>query len=84
LPAFTSWTKYPGQTPCALVAENKTACAVTEVGKKTTIVLKPGETLCFLVNDWSWDYANNSGSLQVSWSGVSSDFLDPIEAVIQK
>ncbi|WP_026098087.1 LamG domain-containing protein [Kamptonema formosum] len=71
LPAFGSWTKYSGQTPYALVAESKTTGAVTEVGKKATIVLQPGETLRFVVNDWTWDYGNNSGSLKVSWSGVS-------------
>ncbi|MBW4493150.1 MAG: LamG domain-containing protein [Oscillatoria princeps RMCB-10] len=71
LPGFSSWTKYPGKTPYALLAENKATGEVTEVGKKATIVLKPGETLRFVLNDWSWDYGNNSGSIKVAWTGIS-------------
>jgi hypothetical protein len=36
-----------------------------------TIVLKPGETLNFVLNDWPNDYSNNSGSIKVDYSGIN-------------
>jgi hypothetical protein len=70
-PDMASCTKYPKNAIYGLVAQNLTTGEVTDVGKKATIVLKPGQTLRFLMNDLFWDYGNNKGSLKVSWSGVS-------------
>ncbi|MBW4491614.1 MAG: LamG domain-containing protein [Oscillatoria princeps RMCB-10] len=70
-PDLPKYMKYPNNTPFALVAENLKTGATTTVGKKATIVLKPGETLRFVLNDVSWGYPDNKGSVKVSWSGVS-------------
>jgi hypothetical protein len=60
--------KYPNNTYLALVSANKTTGVVTEVREETTIVLKPGETLIFLVNYFTEKYDNNTGTLTVKWS----------------
>jgi hypothetical protein len=65
---YLPYRKYPNHTLYALVAENKNTGAVTEVGKKMTIVIKPGETFRFILNSFSWEYANNGGSITVNWS----------------
>jgi hypothetical protein len=70
-PDMASCTKYPKNAIYGLVAQNLTTGEVTDVGKKATIVLKPGQTLRFLMNDLFWDYGNNKGSLSVSWSALS-------------
>lgn len=63
--------KYPNSTPYGLVAENLKTVAGTDVCKKATVVLKPGETLRFVLNDYSWDYGNNSGSININWSAIN-------------
>jgi hypothetical protein len=63
--------KYPSQTPFSLVAQNKTTGAVTQVGKKATIVLKPGETLSFKLNNAIWYYPKSTGTIKVDASGTS-------------
>jgi hypothetical protein len=68
---MASCTKYPKNAIYGLVAQNLTTGEVTDIAKKATIVLKPGQTLRFLMNDLFWDYGNNKGSLKVIWSGVS-------------
>ncbi|WP_044170158.1 FG-GAP repeat protein, partial [Kamptonema formosum] len=78
------YTKYPKNAIYGLVAQNLTAAEVTNIAKKATIVLHPGQTLRFLMNGFFWDYGNNSGSLKVSRSGVSLVFVDPIKAVTLK
>ncbi|MBW4491613.1 MAG: LamG domain-containing protein [Oscillatoria princeps RMCB-10] len=70
-PDFEKQMKYPGQTPYSLVAQNKTTGAVTQVGKKATIVLKPGETLSFKLNNATWDYPKSTGTIKVDASGTS-------------
>ena len=60
--------KYPNNTTFALLAVNKTTGKVIESGQETTIVLKPGETLAFLVNDFTPNYGDNTGTLAVKWS----------------
>jgi hypothetical protein len=70
-PDMASCTKYPKNAIYGLVAQNLTTGEVTDIAKKATIVLKPGQTLRFLMNDLFWDYGNNKGSLKVIWSGVS-------------
>lgn len=60
--------KYPNNTAFSLVAVNKKTGEVTEVDKETTIVVKPGETLVFVVNDFPPDYGDNKGTLTVKWS----------------
>jgi len=60
--------KYPNNTPFCLLAVNKKTGVVTEVKKETTIVVKPGETLQFLVNDFPIHYKDNTGELTVKWS----------------
>jgi hypothetical protein len=70
-PELQTYMKYPNNTSFALVAENLKTGEVTTVGKKATIVLKPGETLRFVLNDITWAYPDNKGSVFVSWSGVS-------------
>ncbi|MBW4495927.1 MAG: LamG domain-containing protein [Oscillatoria princeps RMCB-10] len=67
-PDFGKYMKYTSSNPYGLVAENLKTGAVINVGKKATVVLKPGETLRFVLNDYSWDYGNNSGSISVNWS----------------
>ena len=62
--------KYPNNTFFALLAVNKTTGVVTEVRQETTIALKPDETLAFLVNDFTTDYPNNTGTLTVKWSAT--------------
>ncbi|WP_017715114.1 LamG domain-containing protein [Kamptonema formosum] len=68
------YMKYPKNTPFALLAVNKaTGAAVAEVGKQTTIPVKPGETLVFVVNDVpAAGYSDNTGSITVKWSGISA------------
>ncbi|WP_026098086.1 LamG domain-containing protein [Kamptonema formosum] len=70
-PDIASCTKYPKNAIYGLIAQNLATGEVTNIGKKATIVLKPGQTLRFLMNDFFWDYGNNKGSLSVSWSGIS-------------
>jgi hypothetical protein len=70
-PDMASCTKYPKNAIYGLVAQNLITGEVTDIAKKATIVLKPGQTLRFLMNDLFWDYGNNKGSLKVSWSGIS-------------
>jgi hypothetical protein len=60
--------KYPNNTTFALLAVNKTTGKVIEVSQETTIILKPGETLTFLVNDFTPNYGDNTGTLTVKWS----------------
>ncbi len=62
--------KYPNNTTFALLAVNKTTGAVTEVSQETTIVLKAGEKLTFLVNDYTPDYGDNTGTLTVTCSVI--------------
>jgi hypothetical protein len=71
LAGYLQYLKYPKNTCFSLVAENKATGNTTEVGKKVTIVLKPGETLNFVLNDWPTDYSNNSGSIKVDYSGIN-------------
>jgi hypothetical protein len=68
LAPYQQHLKYPNNTFFALLAVDKTTGAVTEVGKETTIVLKPGQTLTFVVNDFPTAYENNTGTLAVKWS----------------
>ncbi|MEY3867479.1 MAG: hypothetical protein RLZZ338_1370 [Cyanobacteriota bacterium] len=65
-PSIQENMKYP-KTPFSLIAENTKTGEVIQVGKKATIVLKPGENLRFVLNDAVWNYDNNSGSLKVDW-----------------
>jgi hypothetical protein len=67
---YMQYLKYPTNTCYSLVAQNQTTGTTTEVGKQTTIVLNPGETLIFVLNDWPNDYTNNSGSIKVDYSGI--------------
>ncbi|MFB2975484.1 hypothetical protein [Microseira sp. BLCC-F43] len=71
LKEFQQYLKYPNNTEFALLAVNKTTGVVTEVGTATTIVLKPGETLVFLVNDYKPNYGDNIGTLTVNWSALN-------------
>jgi matrix metalloproteinase-14 (membrane-inserted) len=68
LAPYQQHLKYPNNTFFALLAVDKTTGAVTEVGKETTIVLKSGQTLTFVVNDFPTAYENNTGTLAVKWS----------------
>jgi hypothetical protein len=69
-------TKYPKNTPFALLAVSKqTDAVVAEVGQETTLVLKPGETLILIINDLPGCYSDNTGSVTVKWSGVSASAL---------
>jgi len=68
LKEFQENLKSPNNTTFALLAVNKTTGKVVEVGQETTIVLKPGETLTFLVNDFTPNYGDNIGTLTVKWS----------------
>ena len=70
LKPYQQYLKYQNNTYFALVAVNKTTGVVTEVGQETTIVLKPGETLTFVVNDLTVDYTDNTGTLTVKWSAT--------------
>lgn len=63
--------KYPNNKAFSLVAVNKKTGAVTEVGTQTTIVVKPGETLVFMVNDFPPHYEDNTGTLTVKWSALN-------------
>jgi hypothetical protein len=65
--------KYPNNTPFALLAINKaTGAVVAEVTQATTIPMKPGETLIFVLNDMSGiGYSDNSGAITVNWSAKS-------------
>lgn len=68
--------KYPQNTSFALLAVNKqTGAVVAEVGQETTLVVKPGETLIFIINDVPGCYSDNIGTLTVKWSGVSASTL---------
>ena len=71
LAGYMQYLKYPKNTCFSLVAQNPATGNTTEVGKKVTIVLKPGETLNFVLNDWPNDYSNNSGSIKVDYSGIN-------------
>lgn len=67
--AYQGDMKYPNNNSFALLAVNKqTNTVVAEVAVEMTIVLKPGETLTFLVNDIPTFYDDNTGSLVVNWS----------------
>jgi hypothetical protein len=67
------YMKYPNNTPFALLAVNKaTGEVVAEVSAATTISLKPGETLVFVLNDMWGGYQDNSGTIAVNCSGGSS------------
>jgi hypothetical protein len=66
-----SQMKYPEKTPYALVAVNERTGNVTEVCRPVTFVLKPGETLRFMMNDAPQNYINNAGSVKVEWSAVA-------------
>jgi hypothetical protein len=68
LKPFQENLKYPNNTTFALLAVNKTTRQVIEVSKETTVVLKPGETLTFVVNDFTPNYEDNTGTLTVKWS----------------
>jgi hypothetical protein len=57
--------KYPDKTPYFLVAHNQKTVAVTQEGKPVTIVIHPGETLPFIVNEIPVNYGNNYGRLHV-------------------
>jgi hypothetical protein len=70
LAGYLQYLKYPKNTCFSLVAQNPATGTTTEVGKKVTIVLNPGETLNFVLNDWPNDYSNNSGSIKVDYSGI--------------
>lgn len=77
LPQVVSYLKYPKNTPFALLAVSKTTGAVTEVATDTKIVLKPKETLTFILNDLSWGYPDNTGAITVKWSsqeGIKKEF----------
>jgi hypothetical protein len=71
LAGYLQYLKYPKNTCFSLVAQNPATGTTTEVGKKVTIVLNPGETLNFVLNDWPNDYSNNSGSIKVDYSGIN-------------
>lgn len=61
--------QYPNQNSFALLAVNKqTNTVVAELAVEMTIVLKPGETLTFLVNDLPSCYDDNIGNLIINWS----------------
>ena len=70
LKKYQQHLKYPNNTYLALVAVNKTTGVVTEVTQETTIVLKAGEALTFLVNYFPTEYKNNTGTLTVKWSAT--------------
>ncbi len=70
-PDFEKQMKYVGQTPYSLVAKNLTTRAVTEIGKKATIVLKPDETLSFSLNNVPWGYSSSTGTIKVEASAIS-------------
>jgi hypothetical protein len=66
------YMKYPNNTPFALLAVSKqTGAVVAEVGQATTIPMKPGETLVFVLNDMWGGYSDNSGTITVNWSAKS-------------
>lgn len=70
---YQSVMKYPNNTSFALLAVSKqTGAVVAEVGQETTLVVKPGETLIFILNDMPGSYSDNTGSITVNWSGVGS------------
>lgn len=72
-PPLAQYMKYPNNTPFALLAINKaTGAVVAEVSQATTLALKPGETLIFVLNDMWGGYADNSGSITVNWSATST------------
>lgn len=67
------YMKYPNNTPFALLAINKaTGAVIAEVSQATTLSLKPGETLVFVLNDTWGGYSDNSGSITVNWSAASA------------
>ncbi|MCU0518284.1 MAG: H-type lectin domain-containing protein [Oscillatoria sp. Prado101] len=73
---YQSAMKYPNNTSFALLAVSKqTGAVVAEVGQETTLVLKPGETLIFILNDVPRCYNDNTGTITVKWSGVSVSAL---------
>jgi hypothetical protein len=70
-PDMANYLKYPKNAIYGLVAQSLTTGEVTDIGKKATLVVKPGETLRFVMNDLFWGYANNKGSIFVSWSALN-------------
>ncbi|CAC5342233.1 MULTISPECIES: LamG domain-containing protein [Planktothrix] len=61
--------KYPNNTSFALLAVNKqTGAVVAEVGQETTLVVKAGETLIFILNDVPGCYCDNTSAITVNWS----------------
>ena len=70
LKKYQQYLKYPNNTYLALLAVNKTTGVVTEVTEETTIVLRAGETLTFLVNYFPTEYQHNTGTLTVKWSAT--------------
>ncbi len=67
---YQSVMTYPNNTSFALLAVSKqTGAVVAEVGQETTLVLKPGETLIFIINDVPNCYYDNTGSITLNWSG---------------
>ncbi len=73
---YKSVMKYPNNTSFALLAVSKqTGAVLAEVGQETTLVLKPGETVIFILNDGPQYYSDNIGSITVKWSGVSASAL---------
>ena len=69
---YQSVMTYPNNTSFALLAvDKKTNTVVAEVGQETTLVVKPGETLIFIINDVPGCYYDNTGDITVNWSGVS-------------
>jgi hypothetical protein len=69
--------KQPNSIPFALLAISKTTGAVTEVTTDTKIVLKPKETLTFILNDLYWGSGDNIGAIPVKWlaqQGIKQEF----------
>jgi hypothetical protein len=64
------YLKYQNNTYFALLAVKKTTGVVIEVAQEIGLILKPGETVTFLVNDFTPNYGDNTGTLNVKWSAT--------------
>ncbi|MBD0340465.1 MAG: hypothetical protein ICV61_06075 [Microcoleus sp. Co-bin12] len=68
LKQFQENLKYHNNTTFVLLPVNKTIGKLIEVSQATTIILKSGETLAFLVNEFTPKYDDNTGIVTIKWS----------------
>lgn len=82
---YQSVMTYPQNTSFALLAVSKeTGAVLAEAGQETTLVLKPGETVIFIINDVPGCYDDNTGSITVNWSGTPVEPLVGGNAPVKK